>query len=297
MGEGTEETSMVVGIAPRLAGVCMILAASSVHAQSLTSRLSEQQFDTVYGGGGDVIFAGLTESRTTLDPFDTMALNYKGFHAGVVPGKPEQPFTASVRLDVAQEYVINGSLSAISRIQASGSTEVFTGVTGAGVAQMISINPGNRLEFGFSIASTTDVRLAGEVSLDPGQVPFSGAGVSLLRFDGVTWLTVFSSAIELPDSEGTFDLELSLMPGDYRLIGESLGNAFSPGGSPGQENSWSYDLILCQIADLNCDGVVNGADLSILLAAWGPCAGCAADLNQDGVVNGADLSILLANWS
>jgi|GEM_PF-1164173 len=55
---------MVVGVASRLAGVCVILAASSVHAQSLTSRLSTQQFTTVYGGGGDVISADLTESRT-----------------------------------------------------------------------------------------------------------------------------------------------------------------------------------------------------------------------------------------
>jgi hypothetical protein len=52
-------------------------------------------------------------------------------------------------------------------------------------------------------------------------------------------------------------------------------------------------------ADLNCDGVVNGADLGVLLAGWGECAGalCPADLNGDGVVNGADLGILLASWS
>ncbi|MGA0287928.1 MAG: dockerin type I repeat-containing protein [Phycisphaerales bacterium] len=48
-------------------------------------------------------------------------------------------------------------------------------------------------------------------------------------------------------------------------------------------------------ADLNGDGQVNGADLSILLAAWG--GGGIADLNGDGVVDGADLAILLADWS
>ncbi len=47
-------------------------------------------------------------------------------------------------------------------------------------------------------------------------------------------------------------------------------------------------------ADLNGDGVVDGADLGILLNSWGPCAGCAADLNGNGFVNGADLGILLA---
>lgn len=51
--------------------------------------------------------------------------------------------------------------------------------------------------------------------------------------------------------------------------------------------------------DLNDDGEVNGADLGILLAAWGDCpkkGACPADLNGDGDVNGADLGILLANW-
>lgn len=49
-------------------------------------------------------------------------------------------------------------------------------------------------------------------------------------------------------------------------------------------------------ADLNHDGVVNGADLGLLLGSWGPCSGCAADLNADGVVNGADLGLMLGSW-
>jgi predicted dienelactone hydrolase len=47
--------------------------------------------------------------------------------------------------------------------------------------------------------------------------------------------------------------------------------------------------------DLNGDGVVDGADLGILLAAWGQ-AGSPADLNEDGTVDGADLGILLSAW-
>lgn len=51
--------------------------------------------------------------------------------------------------------------------------------------------------------------------------------------------------------------------------------------------------------DLDGDGVVTGADLAILLSAWGPCGDCAkcpADLDGDCTVGGADLSIQLANW-
>jgi len=50
------------------------------------------------------------------------------------------------------------------------------------------------------------------------------------------------------------------------------------------------------VGDLNGDGVVDGADLGILLNAWGPCPGCPADLDGNGVVDGADLGILLNAW-
>lgn len=47
-------------------------------------------------------------------------------------------------------------------------------------------------------------------------------------------------------------------------------------------------------ADLNGDGVVNGADLAALLSNWGQAG--SADLNNDGVTNGADLAQLLSSW-
>lgn len=49
-------------------------------------------------------------------------------------------------------------------------------------------------------------------------------------------------------------------------------------------------------ADLNGDGQVNGADLAVVLGAWGPAKGSPADLNGDGEVNGADLAIVLGAW-
>ena len=49
--------------------------------------------------------------------------------------------------------------------------------------------------------------------------------------------------------------------------------------------------------DVNFDGIVNGADISVLLGFWGlngkPVA---ADINRDGVVDGADLAQLLGSW-
>jgi len=46
-------------------------------------------------------------------------------------------------------------------------------------------------------------------------------------------------------------------------------------------------------ADLDGDGVVGGADLGVLLGAWGSAS---ADLDGDGLVDGSDLGIMLGAW-
>jgi len=46
-------------------------------------------------------------------------------------------------------------------------------------------------------------------------------------------------------------------------------------------------------ADFNQDGVVDGADIGLLLSAWGTSDG---DLTGDGTTDGADLGILLSEW-
>ena len=54
----------------------------------------------------------------------------------------------------------------------------------------------------------------------------------------------------------------------------------------------------CEYAagDLNHDGCVNGADLAMLLDAWGSTTYVIADLDHNGSVEAGDLAILLGNW-
>jgi hypothetical protein len=56
-------------------------------------------------------------------------------------------------------------------------------------------------------------------------------------------------------------------------------------------------LYICQgcKGDVNCDGQVDGSDLSRVLSAWGPSTG-RYDLNADGVVNGGDVGFLFVSW-
>lgn len=49
-------------------------------------------------------------------------------------------------------------------------------------------------------------------------------------------------------------------------------------------------------ADIDGSGTVGGADLAILLGAWGS-GDCLADLDGDGIVGGADLATLLGAWT
>jgi hypothetical protein len=50
------------------------------------------------------------------------------------------------------------------------------------------------------------------------------------------------------------------------------------------------------VGDMNGDGVVNSADLGILLSSWGT-SNPLADLDGNGTVDSADLGILLSAWS
>ncbi len=57
----------------------------------------------------------------------------------------------------------------------------------------------------------------------------------------------------------------------------------------------SMSITLACPADLDGNGAVDAADLSVLLGAWGT-RGSSSDLNGDGVVDAADLSVLLGAW-
>ena len=55
--------------------------------------------------------------------------------------------------------------------------------------------------------------------------------------------------------------------------------------------------ITCSDADLYPSGVINGADLGILLSEWGPAtASTTSDIDGDGTVGGGDLGLLLSFW-
>ena len=91
-----------------------------------------------------------------------------------------------------------------------------------------------------------------------------------------TWPALDASADNVPWDGMPYSIVIS--------IGPYTGLVYSQGDPPPT----------CDPADLDCDGTVNAADLSILLGSWGTAG--AGDLNGDGTVNAADLSLLLGSW-
>jgi hypothetical protein len=49
--------------------------------------------------------------------------------------------------------------------------------------------------------------------------------------------------------------------------------------------------------DLDANGIVDGSDVGLFFASWGPCPDdCPADFNGDGIVDGVDLGVVLESW-
>jgi hypothetical protein len=68
---------------------------------------------------------------------------------------------------------------------------------------------------------------------------------------------------------------------------------------PNADFKAQFEVLPPPTPDVNLDGAVDGADLGLLLGAWGDCVEgcCPADINGDGFIDGADLGLLLGSWS
>jgi hypothetical protein len=158
-------------------------------------------------------------------------------------------------------------------------------------------------------------------------VPFINQSVSVVPGGIYTLSADFTSAIvndEPPEDDDSFEVfvngEIVFASGPTSIYDWQTLKVDVVSDSPtlelifrAQRNASNNDFAIDNVAlmercpdspaaDLNCDGIVDGADLGILLGSWGPCEGgvtpCAADLNGtgDGVVDGSDLGALLGAW-
>jgi hypothetical protein len=91
--------------------------------------------------------------------------------------------------------------------------------------------------------------------------------------------------------------ETASLPVSASLQGSTVCNNTPRPNVAGRWTDLGGNTICDCVGDLNVDGVVNGADLGLMLSSWGPCGtSCPYDLNADGQINGADLGLVLSAW-
>jgi len=144
------------------------------------------------------------------------------------------------------------------------------------------------------------------------EVDLAAPGVNIWSLSGMTgYAYKTGTSFSAPHVSGTVALMLTVNPNlDTEQIRQILRSTADDVDAPGFDIFTGHGRLnaaaalaatldtVTPTADLNGDGTVDGADLGILLNAWGSCAGspCLGDLNGDGVVDGADLGILLNAW-
>lgn len=106
---------------------------------------------------------------------------------------------------------------------------------------------------------------------------------------GVTYEGSTLSTLNIEDAEGTYAYN-----GIEVFSWETSAGPFSPMGMIFDQVTITRIAPPCG-SDFNSDGVVDGADLGVLLGEWNT-NDAAADLNDDGIVDGADLGLLLGDW-
>jgi len=263
------------------------VAVGSVGAGSL-------EFGVIYQGGSATVI-------TTTTPNGSFLRSAFGINdAGRIVGFGIDPNNAAVNVGYVLDTSTNTAF-AVPPLPGRNGCLVF-GVSNAGhVVGSSMLNQGSGTPFIWSDADGTV-----EIPLPPNSSQASARSVNSAGWAVGNASGLFSVPF-LYDGTNTYALAALIPPGsgwDLNMNTSSSALGISEDGVivgtgvfNGQTRAYAMlPLPASCFGDLNRDDVVDGADLGILLSAWGPANGSSADLNGDGEVNGADLGLLLAAW-
>ncbi len=199
----------------------------------------------------------------------------------------------------------------------TGGQQAAPDVAGDGEMAWVTYNgmPGGTagssdLDLGPTVLTSTAILLAGEDATvsyrcwffcnDAGDpVQADTLQIEISTDDGASWhLADEVSASAAAWTERSFSVSSAATPGETLIIRfiaqDRPNNSITEVGI----DLVKVERVVCEDAgnpaDLDGDGTVGGADLAVLLAAWGQPG--PADLDGDGTVGGADLALLLAAW-
>ncbi len=241
------------------------------------------QLDFIASGSGSV--SGSVPGSAPLAPGTASALlsvatNVVGPIAGsvLVTCTSESAANASISLPVSGQVVRSSNASWSSTLNVDVTTQTFQASSGAPVQLQVPI-----WNFGWD---------ANQALLDLDSVT-PGAGTAAITFAG----GLASGIGAVPGSLAFTFNPSGLTPGSWsRTFAVGVSDENIPGASP----STLTLTVQVQLAgntpwDVNADGAVDGADLGLVIAAWGT-AGGPADVDGSGVVDGADIGLVIAHW-
>lgn len=209
---------------------------------------------------------------------------------------------------------VNGN-QANNDASASGAAYVFfrSGGVWSQQAYLKASNSDNTDHFAFAVAVSGDTIVVGAQNEASGatgvngneadeSANISGAAYVFVR-NGAVWTQHAYLKASNTEEDDNFGRDVAI-DGATIVVGAWMEDSSATGvNGNGADNSmlgsgaaYVFSIASPCTGDLGGDGTVGGADLGVLLGAWGANPGSPADLNQDGVVNGADLGILLGAW-
>jgi hypothetical protein len=209
----------------------------------VTGRFSQHRFDYVYGFGGDTVSGNDNRLESDLLAMDSFNTSFHGENSGFY-SPLGQGWFSSVDILMEHNYQMSGSSvpGAVNQIEASGLTQVTTVATGIGSAGGWATNPGNELNFYFTVTNDQVFQINGQIASS-----YSGPGdqgqafVLLQRFDSFAgWVFGGFYSSFLPDGGvGAWSANGLMTPGDYRLVSGAFERAL---GNQSFTSSYNYSF-------------------------------------------------------
>lgn len=269
--------------------------ANAINSHGMTVGLvgSADEFGAVFSPDAATIIATTTRQGAFLQ--SASAINDGGRIVGIGIDPVAPGLTVGYVLDPGMQAIDIGSLPG------NNGAECFAVSNAGHVAGGSNSNGGANLPFVWSpkrgfvaIPLPSETSEAAAVAVNSaGRTVGTASGVTSIPFlfDGTT---TFRLADLLPPDSG-WDLTMNSFAS---ATGISEGGVIVGTGSyRGSVRAFAMIPPATCAGDLNNDAMIDGADLGILLTAWGAVVpGVSQDLNGDGVVDGIDLGLLLGAW-
>ena len=273
-------------------GTMGIVNHGSIHADGAAAMVIGPNSTLGFANHGVLRASGLGGLQIQSGPFQTT-----GDLLIAAPSKITRvgnlSMTAGTAVVDGQLQITNGSLQIVGGELSGNGT-----VTGSAVNLGGVVRPGADASGTLVMTGSYAQQADGELS-----ILFEGGGASKLQVSGVATI---AGTLRVDGRSGVSGSGESFVILTAASIAGQFDQVFSSDAIRVIYDTTANEVRVafvesCRLGDLNCDGVVDGADLGAMLAQWGPCEVgdgviCSGDLNGNGLVDGADLGLLLSNW-